>query len=97
MSSVVPISVLLYTGNYNEHPFLMIILSLYTLLYIVLFILMLVHYKLPFDRAYYLCVDDLRTIAKKWHITYQVVNILIFIVAFLVLLCANVFIPFLVK
>jgi hypothetical protein len=97
LSSVVPISVLLYTGNYNEHPFLMIILSLYTLLYIVLFILMLVHYKLPFDRAYYLCVDDLRTIAKKWHITYQVVNILIFIVAFLVLLCANVFIPFLVK
>jgi len=97
LSSFVPLSVLLYTGSYKTHPLLTVFLMLYALLYVVLFIMMLVHYKLPFDRAFYLCVDDLQRIAKRWRMTYQVVNILIFIVAYLALLFANVLIPFLLN
>ena len=97
LSSFVPISVLLYTGNYKEYPILAIVLSLYALLYTVLFILLIVHYRLPYERAFYQCVDDLQNIARKWHMSYQVVNILIFIVAFLILLATNILIPFLLK
>ena len=56
------------------------------------FIKMLQHYHLPFNDAYYLCVRDLKWLARKWHTTYQMVNLLIFILFYLILLGLNILI-----
>ena len=53
---------------------------------------MLKHYHLPFDYAFDLCVEDLNWVAKKWHTTYQMVNIIIFVVLYLLLLGLNLYI-----
>ena len=90
LSSFVPVLVLLCNDDCKNHPYCTIFTIGYALLYVILFILLLVHYKLPFDKAFYLCVDDLQAIAEKTHLTYQIVNILIFIVGFLLIISANV-------
>jgi hypothetical protein len=58
------------------------------------FIKMLRHYHLPIDDAFDLCVNDLMRIAKKWHTTYQMVNLLIFILFYLILLGLNIYLAF---
>ena len=71
---------------------LTIILALYGAAYLYAFMKMLHHYHLPFDAAFDLCVDDLKRIAVRWHTTYEMVNLLIFILFYLVLLCLNILI-----
>ena len=73
---------------------LSIILLGYGVAYVYAFIKMLQHYHLPFDDAFDLCVDDLQWLAAKWHTTYQMVNLLIFILFYLILLGANIFISY---
>ena len=71
---------------------LAIILACYGLVYVYAFLKMLQHYHLPFNDAYDLCVRDLKWIAKKWHTTYYIVNLLIFVLFYLILLGFNIFI-----
>ena len=71
---------------------LAIVLALYGFAYVYAFIKMLQHYRLPYDAAFDLCVDDLKRIAVKWHTTYEMVNLIIFIILYLILLCMNVLI-----
>ena len=71
---------------------LTIIFAVYGVAYVYAFIKMLHHYHLPFNDAFDLCVVDLQLLAKKWHTTYQMVNLLIFILFYLILLGANVLI-----
>ena len=71
---------------------LSIVFALYGAAYVYAFIKMLRHYNLPFNAAFDLCVDDLERLAKKWHTTYQMVNLLIFILFYLILLGLNVLI-----
>jgi hypothetical protein len=71
---------------------LSVVFALYGIAYLYGFIIMLKHYHLPFDAAFELCVDDLKKIAVKWHTTYEMVNLIIFIVIYLILLCMNVFV-----
>lgn len=73
---------------------LSVFLALYGIVYVYAFIKMLQHYKLPYDAAFDLCVDDLERLAKKWHTTYEIVNLLIFVLFYLILLCLNVFLCF---
>ncbi len=68
------------------------VLLIYGIAYGYAFIKMLQHYHLPFDAAFDLCVDDLQRLAKKWHTTYQMVNLLIFILFYLILLGLNILI-----
>ena len=68
-----------------------IILALYGMVYVYGFIRMLKHYHLPFDYAFDLCVEDLNWVAKKWHTTYQMVNIVIFVILYLLLLGLNLY------
>ena len=70
------------------------VLLLYGIEYVYTFIKMLQHYHLPFDAAFDLCVDDLQRLARKWHTTYQMVNLLIFILFYLVLLGLNILIGY---
>ncbi len=53
------------------------------------FVKMLKHYHLPFDHAFDLCVMDLQVLAHRWHSTYQMVNIIIFVVFYLLLIGLN--------
>ncbi len=71
---------------------LSVIFVLYGIAYVYAFVRMLQHYHLPFDSAFELCVDDLERLAKKWHTTYQMVNLLIFVLFYLILLGLNAFI-----
>lgn len=59
-------------------------------LYVYGFIRMMRHYHLPFNDAFDRCVGDLQKLARKWHTTYQIVNLLIFVVFFLLLLSLNI-------
>ena len=71
---------------------LTIILACYGLVYLYAFLKMLQHYHLPFDDAFDLCVRDLKWYAKKWHTTYYIVNLLIFVLFYLILLGFNAYI-----
>ena len=68
------------------------VLLIYGIAYVYSFIKMLQHYHLPFNDAFNLCVRDLRWLARKWHTTYQMVNLLIFVLFYLILLGLNIFI-----
>ena len=67
-----------------------IILACYGLVYVYAFLKMLQHYHLPFNDAFDLCVHDLQWLAIKWHTTYQIVNLLIFVLFYLILLGLNI-------
>ena len=68
---------------------LVIFLVFYDLVYIWAFLRMLHHYHLPVNRAFDRYVHDLQVLARKWHTSYQVVNLLIFVIAFLFLFSLN--------
>jgi hypothetical protein len=67
-----------------------LVLACYGGVYVYAFIKMLLHYHLPFDDAFDLCVKDLMWVAEKWHTTYHMVNLLIFILFYLILLGLNI-------
>ena len=71
---------------------LTIIFAVYGMAYVYAFIKILQHYHLPFNDAFDLCVVDLQLLAKKWHTTYQMVNLLIFVLFYLILIGVNVMI-----
>ena len=66
------------------------ILAFYGISYVFAFIKMLQHYHLPFNDAFDRCVSDLQKLARKWHTTYQIVNLIIFVCFFLLLLSLNI-------
>jgi hypothetical protein len=66
------------------------VLLIYGIAYVYAFTQMLQHYHLPFNDAFYFCVRDLRWLAMKWHTTYQMVNLLIFVLFYLILLGLNI-------
>jgi len=70
------------------------VLLIYGFAYVYAFIKMLQHYHLPFNAAFDLCVDDLQRLAAKWNTTYQMVNLLIFILFYLILLGLNILISY---
>lgn len=70
------------------------VLMIYGFAYVYAFIKMLQHYHLPFNAAFDLCVDDLQRLAAKWNTTYQMVNLLIFILFYLILLGLNILISY---
>lgn len=78
--------------DFQEYGLYLIIFALYGCGYIYAFVKMLRRYHLPFDYAFDLCVEDLQWLAKKWHTTYVIVNLLIFVVFFLILLVLNFYI-----
>lgn len=71
---------------------LTIILACYGLVYLYAFVKMLQHYHLPFNDAFNLCVRDLKWLARRWHTTYHIVNLLIFVLFYLILLGLNILI-----
>ena len=94
LSGLTPAGVTIYKiwESFSVNRLLLIIFfALYGLVYVYGFIRMLKHYHLPFDYAFDLCVDDLNWVAKKWHTTYQMVNIVIFVILYLLFLGLNLY------
>lgn len=67
-----------------------IVMTTYGAAYIYGFVMMLQHYHLPFDFAFDICVRDLQQLAKRCNTTYQVVNLVIFVVLFIILAGLNI-------
>lgn len=64
--------------------------SVYALIYVIGFIAMLWHYRLPYMRAFALCIDDLQKLADRLGTSYAIVNLVIFIVIFMALVIGNI-------
>ena len=62
-------------------------LAIYALACALVILKILRHYMMPMDAAFDLCVEDLQRIAMKWKRSYNYVNIAIFVVLYLLLLC----------
>ena len=93
MSGLVPFGIALYKMIESfsiSWLVLSFFLAYYGIAYVLAFIKMLQHYHLPFNVAFDCCVSDLQKLARKWHTTYQIVNLLIFVVFFLLLLSLNI-------
>lgn len=93
LSGLVPFGIVVYKKMESFSTgwlVLSFILALYGTAYVFAFIIMVQHYRLPFDAAFNRCVWDLQKVAKKWHTTYQMVNLIIFVVLFLLLLSLNI-------
>lgn len=73
---------------------LALLLFCYGMVYVYAFIKMLRHYHLPFDDAFDRCVKDLDWLATKWHTTYHIVNLLLFILFYLILLGVNIYLAY---
>lgn len=94
LSGLAPAGVTIYKiwESFSVNRLLLtIILTLYGIVHVYGFIRMLKHYHLPFDDAFDLCVEDLVWLAKKWNTTYQMVNIIIFVILYLILLGLNLY------
>ena len=95
LSGLAPLGVVIYKmleSFSTGWQVLTLISACYGMTYVYAFIKMLQHYRLPFNAAFDLCVDDLQRLARKWHTTYQIVNLLIFVLLFGLLLGLNIFI-----
>ena len=62
---------------------------LYFLVYVGLYIWMICHYRLPFNAAFNRCVGDLQALAREWHCSYRLVNLIIFVFLFLMVIGLN--------
>ena len=95
LSGLVPFGVIVYKLLESVSVgwlLLFIVFAFYGMVYVYAFVKMLKHYHLPFNDAFDLCVRDLQWLAKKWHTSYQMVNLLIFVLFYLILLGLNVLI-----
>lgn len=94
LSGLAPLGVIVYrlTEHFSTGWLLLALFFFfcYGMIYVYAFMKMLRHYHLPFDRAFDLCVKDLEGLAAKWHTTYQIVNLLVFILFYLILLGLNI-------
>lgn len=97
LSAILPavLSVMLLCRGFSMSRLLLTgLLVLYALVYVWAFVRMLRHYRLPFKRAFDRCVHDLQELARRWRTTYYMVNLLIFVFAFLLLLAVNILLSY---
>lgn len=100
LSGIAPLAAILFRmcndGVTTIYMICVVALAVYAYPYFRGFAWMLKHYHLPFNDSFNLCVMDLRHLAFQWHTTYQMVNLLIFVLAFLALLGLNGYITYLI-
>ena len=100
LSGIAPLAAMLFKmcndGVTTTYMICVVALAVYAYPYFRGFAWMLKHYHLPFNDAFNLCVMDLRHLAFQWHTTYQIVDLLIFVLAFLALLGLNGYITYLI-
>ena len=76
----------------RSHTQATLIAGIYAALYVAGFAWIVWRYGGPMVPAFDRCVDDLLYVAQKWHTTYNMVNIIIFVLLWIALFFANIFI-----
>lgn len=66
-------------------------LLVFVILQIVMILIAFIRYRPPLYKAFNCCVSDLQNIAGRINLSYQMVNVIIFIVAYLACLWLNIF------
>lgn len=92
ISGVIPFILYIYfvlTDKIALNIELLTAVGLMSIVYIATYSIMLVHYRLPYQRTFDLCVNDLLRIGKYLNHSYNFVNIIIFIVLYIILLLLN--------
>ena len=99
LSAILPAVLSLYmlcSGFSVMKLLLFFLLVMQVLIYVWFFYMMLKRYHLPFNYAFVRCANDLHLLAKKCHISYQMVNLLIFVVAFLFFIFLNLSVSYVI-
>ena len=90
ISALIPFILALVHYSHNKASFSIVVLTgLLLLLYVFVFAWVFAHYGTKMNYAFKLCVDDLLHLAKLWHTSYYMVNIIIFIVGWIVAVSVN--------
>ena len=95
LSGLAPSAAAIYKLATGGSPIWMAVAALllvYATAHVCGFVRMLQHYHLPFHRAFDLCVKDLLIWAKKLHTTYEMTNLIIFVLLFLILIGLNCYV-----
>ena len=95
LSGLAPAAAAIYKLVSGGSPIWMAVTALllaYATAHVCGFVRMLQHYHLPFHRAFDLCVKDLLIWAKKLHTTYEMTNLIIFVLLFLILIGLNCYV-----
>ncbi|MCQ2209827.1 MAG: hypothetical protein MJZ34_06000 [Paludibacteraceae bacterium] len=93
ISALIPFVLALVRYCNNTAYFTDVVLTVALLLiYSIIYCWVFVHYGTSTKYAFDLCVNDLLHLAKLWHTSYYMVNIIIFIIGWLAAFGVNVFI-----
>lgn len=79
-----------HTVHTSTNSLIMICGIIYALIYVIFSGWVISHYAMPLNDAFYLCVNELVSLAIKYHTTYSIVNYVIFIIGFLILTVGNI-------
>lgn len=75
---------IIYAGHSNKS------VILWGVLQIIGAVVIGVHYALPIHEAFFLCVADLKLLAAKFHTTYVIVNLVIYVLLIVAVLAVNI-------
>lgn len=73
---------------------LLLALAFYACLYIIGFVWLIKHYKLPCNDAFDRCVADLQWLGRKWNMSYYAVNLIIFVAGWLSFVIINLYLAY---
>jgi len=88
ISGILPLLLLIITATYQ--PILVILSGIILFSNLFLYIWMFVHYKGSMNKIFDQCVYDLQELAMKLHTTYYIVNIVIFIILWILAVSMNI-------
>lgn len=91
-SSLLPVGASIYAWCTSAHllyGIMLVCTLLYFSIYVVGLIWMIRHYSGSTEQAFDLCVSDLKSLAKKWSVSYMTVNLIIFVGWWLALFVMN--------
>lgn len=84
ISALIPFVVALVHYGNNTTNFVSVVLTgILLLIYVIIFCWVFIHYGTSMKYAFDLCVDDLLRVARFWHTSYNMINIIIFIMGWL--------------
>ena len=75
---------------------LMMVMLIYASIYYAGWYLMFKHYPPRWSESFLLCVNDLQKLCGIFHVSYVVINLIIFVVWWLTLLFVNVFLSYII-
>lgn len=93
ISALIPFVIAMTQYFKNTGNLLYVMLTgILLLFYGIVFYWIFTHYGTSMQNAFDLCVEDLLRLAKQWHTTYYMVNIIIFVMGWLLAFGINIYV-----